>query len=44
MASEVEHGEGDQGVGGSEAEGDAGDESDLGIHRFDATVREAMLD
>ena len=32
MASEAEHGEGDQGVGGSEAEGDAGHEADLGIH------------
>ena len=32
MASEAEHGECDQGVGGFESERDAGDESDLGVH------------
>ena len=32
VATEAEHRESDQGVGGSEAERDAGDESDLGIH------------
>ena len=29
MSSEAQHGDGDEGVGGSEAERDAGDESDL---------------
>lgn len=30
-ASEAEHGERDQGLRGVEAEGDAGDEADLGV-------------
>ena len=44
MAAEAEHREGDQGVGCSESERDSGDESDLGIHRFDPAVGEAVLD
>lgn len=44
VAAEVEHGQGDEGVGGLEAEGDAGDEADLGVDRFDAAVGQAMLD
>ncbi len=34
MAAEAEHGQGDEGVGGFESEGDAGDEPDLGVDRF----------
>ena len=44
MASEAEHGECDQGVGGFESERDAGDESDLRIHRLDTAVGEPVLD
>ena len=44
MAAEGEHGEGDQGVGDVEAERDAGDESDLGVDRFDPAVGQAVLD
>ena len=45
MAAEAEHGEGDEGVGGFEAERDAGDESDLGVHCYlDASLGEAVLD
>lgn len=45
MAPEAEHGEGDQGVGGFEAEGDPGDESDLGVHRYlGPSVGEAVFD
>ena len=44
MAAEVEHGEGDEGFGGLEAEGDAGDESDLGVYGLDASVGQAVLD
>ena len=33
MAAEAEHGHRDEGVGGFEAEGDAGDEPDLGVDR-----------
>ena len=32
MAPEAEHRDSDKGVGGFEAEGDSGDESDLGVH------------
>ena len=44
MASEAEHGEGDQGLGGGEPERDPGDESDLGVDRFDPSVGQAVLD
>src|SRR5450830_384046 len=44
VAAEAEHRESDEGVGGSESESDAGDESDLGIHRFDPAVGEPVLD
>lgn len=44
MSAEGEHGEGDEGFGGTESERDAGDESDLGVHRFDAPVGQAVLD
>ena len=44
MPAEAEHGEGDEGVGGFEAEGDAGHEADLGVHGFDPSVGKAMLD
>lgn len=43
MAAEGEHGEGDEGVGGLESERDAGEEADLGVHRFDASVGEAVF-
>ncbi len=35
MSSEVEHRECDECFGGAEAEGDAGDQADLGVDRFD---------
>ncbi len=44
MAAEAEHGEGDEGVGGFESEGDAGDQSDSRIDRFDASVGESVFD
>ena len=44
MAAEAEHGQSDEGVGGFEAEGDAGDEPDLGVDRFGAAVGQAVLD
>lgn len=44
MAAKVEHREGDQGVGGGEAKGHPGDQSDLGVDRFDASVGQAMFD
>ncbi len=44
MAAEAEHGEGDQGVGGFESEGDAGDQSDSRIDRFDSAVGESVFD
>jgi hypothetical protein len=34
MPAEAERDEGDQGRGGAESEGDAGDQSDLGVDRF----------
>ncbi len=42
MAAKAEHGEGDEGVGGFESEGDAGDEPHLGVDRFDASVGESV--
>ena len=44
VSCEGEHGQGDEGVGGGEAEGDAGEESDLGVDRFDESVGEAVGD
>ena len=44
MPAEGEHGQGDQGVGVGEAEGDAGEESDLGVDRFDESVGQAVFD
>ena len=44
MVSEAEHGNGDHGVGVVEAEGGAGQESDLGVDRFDEAVGEVVLD
>ena len=44
MAAEAEHGQSDEGVGGFEAEGDAGDEPDLGVDRFGAAVGQSVLD
>ena len=44
MSAEGEHCQGDQGVGVGEAEGDAGEESDLGVDRFDESVGQAMGD
>ena len=44
MTAEAEHGEGDQCVWAGEAEGHAGDESDLGVDGFDEAVGEVVLD
>ena len=44
VAAEGEHREGDEGVGGSEAERDPGDQADLGVDRLDAPVGQAVLD
>ncbi len=44
VAAEVEHGEGDEGVGGFEAEGDAGDQSDSRVDGFDSAVGEFVFD
>ncbi len=44
MAAEAEHGEGDQGVGGFEAEGDAGDQPYPRVDRFDSAVGESVFD
>ena len=44
MAAEVEHGQGDEGFGGLEAEGDAGDEPNLRVHGLDTSVGQAVLD
>ena len=44
VAAEAEHRERDQGGGGTESEGDAGDEADLGVDRFDQRVGEAVLE
>ncbi len=38
MAAEAEHGEGDEGFGAVEAEGDTGDETDLGVGGLDEGV------
>jgi hypothetical protein len=39
VAAEAEHGHRDEGVGGFEAEGDAGEEPDRGVDRFGVPVR-----
>ena len=44
MAAEAEHREGDQGVGGAKAEGDAGERADLGVDRLDEGVREPVVE
>jgi len=44
VCAEAEHGEGDEGLGAVEAEGDAGDEADLGVGRLDQGVREAAVE
>ena len=38
VAAEGEHGQGDQCLGGTEAERDAGQESDLGVGGFDQSL------
>jgi hypothetical protein len=43
-AGEAEHREGDESVGGVEGEGAAGDQSDLGVDRFDARVAQLVFD
>src|SRR6266540_1566671 len=42
VAGEVEADQGDEGGGVVEAEGDAGEESDLGVDRFDPAVGQAV--
>jgi hypothetical protein len=44
VATEVEHGQGDEGVRRSEPEGHPGDEPDLGVDRLDQPVGHAVLD
>lgn len=44
MSSEAEHGQGDEGVDVLEAEGDKGDEPDLGVDRLDGGVGEPVGD
>ena len=44
MPSEVEHGQGDERFGMDKAEGDASEESNLGVHGFDESVGQAMFD
>ena len=44
VAAEGEHGEGDEGFGAVKPEGDAGEESDLGVGRFDEPVGEAGVE
>jgi len=44
VAAQVEHGQGDECLGWAEAEGDAGAESDLRVHRLDASIGQAVLD
>ena len=42
-AAEVEHDEGDQGLGRVEPEGHAGEESDLGVSGLDQALRQPVL-
>src|SRR5687767_13877401 len=44
VAAEGEHCEGDEGVGAFEAVGDAGEESDLGVGRFDQPLGESVVE
>ena len=44
MASEGEHGEGDEGFWALDPKRDAGDEADLGIGRFDEPVPQAGVE
>jgi hypothetical protein len=47
VAAETEHGEGDEGDEGAgwlKTEGDAGEESDLGVHGLDPAIAEAAFD
>jgi len=44
VAAEGEHGEGDECLGGSEPEGDAGEESDLGVGRLDQSLGEPVFE
>ena len=44
MAAEGEECEGDEGFGAVEAEGDSGEESDLGVGGFDESLREAVFE
>ena len=44
VAAEAEHGEGDERLGGVEAEGDAGQDADLGVGRLDEGVGEVFSD
>lgn len=44
VPSEAEHGEGDEGVGGLEAECRSGDQSDLGVGGFDQPVGQFVFD
>ena len=44
MAAEGEHGESDEGFGAGEAEGDSGEEPDLGVGRLDEAVGETLVE
>ncbi len=44
VPAEAEHGEGDESVGGGEAEGDSGDESDFLVDGLDPSVGQAVFD
>ncbi len=44
MTAEADQGEGDQCVGGLEAERDPGDQPDLGVGRLDQAVGQVVLD
>lgn len=44
MTAEVEHCQGDEGLGGVEPEGDAGDQARLGVGGLDESVRQVVLD
>lgn len=43
VSSEVEHGEGDEGLGAVESVSDAGQEPDLGVGGFDECVGELVV-
>ena len=44
MAAEGEHGQGDEGVWGSESEGDSGEQADFGVGRFDQPLGQAVFE